>query len=70
VRSHYTTRDAASMAKQRLIEDGIKIEGVILNGWNPNVPGYSYYKNYYAGYMHYYGSNGSGGSKAKGTKIA
>jgi polysaccharide biosynthesis transport protein len=63
VRSHYTTRDAAGMAKQRLIEDGIKVEGVILNAWNPNVPGYSYYKNYYAGYKHYYGAESIDGSK-------
>jgi len=70
VRSHFTTRDAASMAKQRLAEDGIKIEGVILNAWNPNVPGYSYYKNYYAGYMHYYGPTSPNGSKPKGKKIA
>ena len=28
--------------------------GTILNSWNPNTPGYSYYRYYYAGYYHYY----------------
>ncbi len=55
VRSAYTTRDAALLAKQRLNEDGSPLLGLIMNGWNPNVPGYSYYRNYYAGYNHYYG---------------
>lgn len=55
VRASQTSRDAALMAKQRLGEDGSAVLGVILNGWNPHVPGYSYYKNYYAGYNHYYG---------------
>jgi succinoglycan biosynthesis transport protein ExoP len=55
VRSSFTTRDAAILAKQRLTEDGSPLLGVILNGWNPNAPGYSYYrKYYYAGYSHYY----------------
>jgi polysaccharide biosynthesis transport protein len=70
VRSAFTTRDAASMATQRLIEDGIKVEGVILNAWNPNVPGYSYYRNYYAGYTHYYGPESGNGAKSKGKKTA
>jgi receptor protein-tyrosine kinase len=55
VRSNYTTRDAAITATQRLAEDGSPMLGIILNAWNPNVPGYSYYRNYYAGYNHYYG---------------
>ena len=55
VRSAYTTRDAALLAKQRLNDDGSPLLGLIMNGWNPNVPGYSYYRNYYAGYNHYYG---------------
>jgi capsular exopolysaccharide synthesis family protein len=55
VRSMYTTRDAALLARQRLQEDGTRLLGMILNGWDPNVPGYSYYRNYYAGYHHYYG---------------
>jgi succinoglycan biosynthesis transport protein ExoP len=55
VRSLFTTRDAALLAKQRLVEDGSPLLGLIMNGWNPNVPGYSYYRNYYAGYNHYYG---------------
>ena len=56
VRSAHTTRDAALLARQRLQEDGSPVLGLIMNGWNPNVPGYSYYRNYYAGYNHYYGA--------------
>jgi polysaccharide biosynthesis transport protein len=67
VRSSYTTRDAALMAKQRLAEDGSTLLGVILNSWNPNVPGYSYYRNYYAGYNHYYGPEKPSRSKGKKT---
>jgi polysaccharide biosynthesis transport protein len=55
VRSSQTSRDAAMMAKQRLGEDGSPLLGVILNGWNPEAPGYSHYRNYYEGYKHYYG---------------
>jgi polysaccharide biosynthesis transport protein len=66
VRSSSTTRDAALMAKQRLTEDGTLVTGTILNGWNPNVPGYSHYRNYYSGYVHYYGDGGS--EKKRGKK--
>src|SRR6185436_15023748 len=55
VRSSVTTRDAALGAKRRFAEDGIPIFGTILNGWNPNTPGYGYYRSYYQGYYHYYG---------------
>jgi capsular exopolysaccharide synthesis family protein len=68
VRSSQTTRDAALMAKQRLGEDGSQLLGVILNAWNPKVPGYSHYRNYYAGYHHYYGPEKE--SKSKGKKTA
>jgi polysaccharide biosynthesis transport protein len=61
VRSATTTRDAALLAKQRFADDGLPILGTILNGWNPNTPGYGYYRTYYAGYYHYYG-NGNGNS--------
>jgi polysaccharide biosynthesis transport protein len=71
VRSQYTTRDAALLAKQRLAEDGSPLLGIILNAWNPNAPGYSYYRNYYAGYNHYYGpekeTRSAGRSKGKKT---
>jgi succinoglycan biosynthesis transport protein ExoP len=56
VRSGVTTRDAALLAKQRFMDDGINVLGTILNGWNPNTPGYGYYRYYYAGYYHYYGN--------------
>ena len=59
VRSGVTTRDAALLAKARFAEDGITMLGTILNGWNPKTPGYSYYRYYYSGYLHYYG-DGSG----------
>jgi succinoglycan biosynthesis transport protein ExoP len=65
VRSAQTTRDAALMAKQRLVEDGSPLLGVILNAWNANVPGYSYYRNYYAGYNHYYGPQSENATNGK-----
>ena len=55
LRSSVTTRDAALLAKQRFLDDGVNILGTILNAWNPNTPGYGYYRYYYAGYYHYYG---------------
>lgn len=57
LRSSVTTRDAALLAKRRFSEDGLNIMGTILNSWNPNTPGYSYYRYYYAGYYHYYSGN-------------
>jgi polysaccharide biosynthesis transport protein len=55
IRSGVTTRDAATLAQRRFEEDGIPVMGVILNGWNPNTPGYHHHRYYYAGYNHYYG---------------
>jgi len=67
LRSAVTTRDAALLAKQRFLDDGIPVMGTILNGWNPNTPGYGYYRNYYDGYFHYLGNNnGKGGSNGNG----
>jgi polysaccharide biosynthesis transport protein len=67
LRSALTTRDAALMAKQRFADDGIPLMGTILNNWNPNTPGYTYYRNYYSGYYHYYGDgNGNGNSNGNG----
>jgi len=72
LRSAHTTRDAALLAKQRFLDDGIEVMGTILNNWNPNTPGYGYYRNYYEGYFHYLGdgdgngsSNGNGNSNGK-----
>lgn len=48
MRSSVTTRDAGLDAKAKFAEDGVPIFGAILNGWNPNTPGYGYYKSYYA----------------------
>jgi len=66
LRSAATTRDAALLAKQRFLDDGIPVMGTILNNWNPNTPGYGYYRNYYAGYYHYYG-NGNGNGSGNGS---
>jgi len=67
LRSAQTTRDAALLAKQRFLDDGIPVMGTILNNWNPNTPGYGYYRNYYEGYYHYYGDgNGNGSSRGNG----
>ena len=70
LRSALTTRDAALLAKQRFVDDGIPLMGTILNNWNPNTPGYGYYRNYYAGYYHYYGDvngNHNGSHNGNGT---
>ena len=64
LRSALTTRDAALLAKQRFVDDGIPLMGTILNNWNPNTPGYGYYRNYYAGYYHYYGDGNGNGNGA------
>jgi Mrp family chromosome partitioning ATPase len=69
LRSARTTRDAALLAKQRFLDDGIPVMGTILNGWNPNTPGYGYYRNYYEGYFHYLGDGtGNGGSRSNGKR--
>jgi capsular exopolysaccharide synthesis family protein len=68
LRSALTTRDAALLAKQRFVDDGVPLMGTILNNWNPNTPGYGYYRNYYAGYYHYYGDvNGNHNGNSNGT---
>jgi capsular exopolysaccharide synthesis family protein len=73
LRSAHTTRDAALLAKQRFLDDGIEVMGTILNNWNPNTPGYGYYRNYYEGYFHYLGDeggsgNGNGNGSGKGRR--
>jgi len=67
LRSALTTRDAALLAKQRFVDDGISVMGTILNNWNPNTPGYGYYRNYYAGYYHYYGEGSGHAESSNGT---
>jgi succinoglycan biosynthesis transport protein ExoP len=67
LRSAHTTRDAALLAKQRFLDDGIEVMGTILNNWNPNTPGYGYYRNYYEGYFHYLGDGGSGSGSGDGS---
>jgi hypothetical protein len=55
---------------RRSLTDGIPLMGTILNNWNPNTPGYGYYRNYYAGYYHYYGDvngNHNGSHNGNGT---
>ena len=47
--------------------DGIEVMGTILNNWNPNTPGYGYYRNYYEGYFHYLG-DGNGNGNGNGSR--
>ena len=43
VRSAQTAREAAAAASQRLMEDGSRVLGTILNEWDPRrASGYSY----------------------------
>lgn len=54
IRAAHTTVEAATMARQRLAEDGIRVLGTILNDWNPkNTRAYGYGK-YYKSYKRYY----------------
>lgn len=53
IRAARTTRDEARAAKQRLVDDGIRVLGTILNGWEPKGKGnygYGYAKGYGYGY--------------------
>jgi len=50
IRSARTTRDEARAAKQRLVDDGIRVLGTILNAWEPKGKG-----NYGYGYGYGYG---------------
>jgi capsular exopolysaccharide synthesis family protein len=80
LRSAFTTRDAALLAKRRFAEDGIEVLGTILNYWNPKTPGYGYYRYYYSGYRNYYGKsdgidangngNGNGNGHRRGVEVA
>src|SRR5205085_12614766 len=45
IRAGRTTRDEVRAAKERLVDDGIRVLGTILNGWEPKVKakyGYGY----------------------------
>ena len=54
LRAGETTRDAAIAARERLVEDGTRVLGAILNDWNPKQSPNGYY-GYYRGYAkHYY----------------
>ena len=60
IRAGSTTRDAASATEQRFMEDGTRVLGVILNGWDPRTApggyyGYSRYGKYYKSYGGAYG---------------
>jgi capsular exopolysaccharide synthesis family protein len=54
VRAGWNTRDAALLAAQRLAEDGTRILGTILNGWNPRSRGPYDYGKHYNTYAHHY----------------
>jgi capsular exopolysaccharide synthesis family protein len=59
VRAGQTTRDAAMAARERLVEDGTRVIGTILNSWNAvRSYGYNYYGGTYAQIG--YSSSGSG----------
>jgi succinoglycan biosynthesis transport protein ExoP len=50
IRAAKTTRDEARAAKQRLVDDGIRVLGTILNAWEPKTKsryGYGYGYGYY-----------------------
>jgi capsular exopolysaccharide synthesis family protein len=52
VRSAQTMREAAASAKQRLIEDGSRVLGTVLNEWDPRETSHGGYA-YAYGYAHY-----------------
>jgi Mrp family chromosome partitioning ATPase len=54
-RAHQSSRDSLKDACQRLTEDGIKVLGVVLNGWDPKTSSHYGYYRYYDKYKHYYG---------------
>jgi succinoglycan biosynthesis transport protein ExoP len=43
IRANQTHRDAVLLARQKLVQDGIVLLGVILNGWLPTSSGYGSY---------------------------
>jgi len=47
VRAGHTTRDAAKAATERFLEDGTRVLGTVLNGWDPKTSGYSYFDDSY-----------------------
>jgi receptor protein-tyrosine kinase len=56
VRSARTTKEDAASASQRLMEDGTRVLGTVLNEWDPRKTkdggygyGYGYRSNYYQG---------------------
>ena len=54
VRSAQTARDAAAAAGQRLMEDGTRVLGTVLNEWDPrkaSLAGYAYAYGYYRSEM-------------------
>jgi receptor protein-tyrosine kinase len=48
IRSGHTTIEHAFMATQRLTDDGTRVLGTILNGWNPRTGGRYGYGGYYS----------------------
>ena len=54
VRAGKTTRDAAKAARQKFLQDGTPVLGVILNDWIPGQNGYGYDSKYYDRYAKYY----------------
>ncbi len=54
VRAEQTTRDEASLACERLAEDGTEVLGTILNAWDPKRSASYGYSNYYSHCRRYY----------------
>jgi capsular exopolysaccharide synthesis family protein len=53
VRANETTRDALKTACQKFSEDGTRVLGTMLNGWNPAQPSKYGYGSYYQSYKSY-----------------
>jgi len=54
-RSGQTSRQSLMSVKERLVQDGIPVLGVVLNDWNPRAAGYYAYESYTDYYSSYYG---------------
>ena len=59
MRAGQTTPEGASFISQRFVEDGTRVLGTVLNGWDPATRGYGYY-----GYKNSYGKYGYGEKRA------
>jgi receptor protein-tyrosine kinase len=56
VRCGRTSRDAALAARQRFVEDGTRILGIMLNDWNPTSSPSRYHNHSYKSFTKHYGA--------------